>query len=140
MSIVKGDKSSAASQIDDSQSSSSEFGTNNEYANPEEHPFEKVLNTGIKNLQDMVQTFVTQLSSTIELNKNINVSQLHQSNIDDNSHNINSNDSPITNSSSEAHQIPKVEVPNTSGIISLILCIYIYMMTFKILGMIIIFL
>jgi len=71
------------SQIDNSQSSS-EFGTNNEYAPPEEYPFERVLNTGIKNLQDMVQTFVTH------------------------------NDSQITNSSCETRQVPKIEVPTSS--------------------------
>src|SRR3954447_3064632 len=110
------------SQIDNSQSSS-EFGTNNEYAPPEEYPFERVLNTGIKNLQDMVQTFVTQLSTTIERdlsNKNINVSQPHQSNNDDNSRNVNSNDSQITNSSPETRQVPKIEVPSSSGKINFI--------------------
>ncbi|RGB22858.1 hypothetical protein C1646_729705 [Rhizophagus diaphanus] len=112
--IVAG--SDAAPQIDKSQSSS-EFGTNNEYANPEEYAFERVLNTGIKNLQDMVQAFVTQLSNTIERdlsNKNLNVSQPHQSNYGGNSHNVRSNDS-ITSSSSETRQIPKVtDIPASS--------------------------
>ncbi|EXX66310.1 hypothetical protein RirG_125040 [Rhizophagus irregularis DAOM 197198w] len=112
--IVAG--SDAAPQIDKSQSSS-EFGTNNEYANPEEYAFERVLNTGIKNLQDMVQAFVTQLSNTIERdlsNKNLNVSQPHQSNNGGNSHNVKSNDS-ITSSSSETRQIPKVtDIPASS--------------------------
>jgi len=108
--------SGAALQIDKSQPSS-EFGTNNEYANPEEYAFERVLTTGIKNLQDMVQAFVTQLSNTIERdfsNKNLSVSQPHQSNNGGNSHDVKSNDS-ITNSSSETRQIPKVsEIPASS--------------------------
>jgi hypothetical protein len=69
----------------------------------------------------MVQTFVTQLSTTIERdlsNKNLNVSQPHQSNNADNSRNVNSNDLPITNSSSETRQIPKIEVPTSSGTIN----------------------
>ncbi|GES88552.1 ZZ type zinc finger domain-containing protein [Rhizophagus clarus] len=106
--------SGVASQIDNSQSSSSEFGTNNEYANPEEYAFERVLNTGIKNLQDMVQAFVTQLSNTIERdlsNKNLNVSQPHQSN---NGDNVKNNDL-ITNSSSETRQIPKVSEISASS-------------------------
>jgi hypothetical protein len=109
-------ESVAGNQSFDNSQSSSEFGTNNEYAS-EEYPFERVLNTGIKNLQDMVQTFVTQLSTTIERdlsNKNLNVSQPHQSNNADNSRNVNSNDLPITNSSSETRQIPKIEVPTSS--------------------------
>ena len=69
----------------------------------------------------MVQTFVTQLSTTIERdlsNKNLNVSQPHQSNNGDNSRNINGNDLLITNSSTETRQIPKIEVPTSSGITS----------------------
>uniref|UniRef100_A0A1D1YF52 Next to BRCA1 gene 1 protein n=1 Tax=Anthurium amnicola TaxID=1678845 RepID=A0A1D1YF52_9ARAE len=108
---------SDAAPRNDNSKSSSEFGTNNEYANPEEYAFERVLNTGIKNLQDMVQAFVTQLSNTIERdlsNKNLNVSQPHQSNNGDNSHNVKSDDSSTTNSSSETRQIPKTEIPASS--------------------------
>ncbi|RIA80248.1 hypothetical protein C1645_792940 [Glomus cerebriforme] len=120
VSIQQEDSSNNSNKSDnftaDNSQLSSEFGTNNE-ANPEEYPFERVLNTGIKNLQDMVQTFVTQLSTTIERdlsNKNLNVSQQHQLNNGDNSHNVNSNDSPIKNSSFEARQISKIEVPTSS--------------------------
>ncbi|CAG8656232.1 7940_t:CDS:10, partial [Funneliformis mosseae] len=87
---------------ENSDSSTSEFGTNNEYANPEEYPFERVLNIGIKHLQDTVQTFVTQLSSTIERDlsyKNLNVSQPNQSNNVD------------TNLSSDTRQIPNSSEP-----------------------------
>jgi hypothetical protein len=78
----------------------------------------------------MVQAFVTQLSNTIERdlsNKNLNVSQPHQSNNGGNSHNVKSNDS-ITSSSSETRQIPKVtDIPASSGMISHLI-IYIYIL------------
>ncbi|CAG8451030.1 2436_t:CDS:2, partial [Acaulospora colombiana] len=98
-----------------SSSAPSSDNDNDEQYYQEEFPFEKVINTSIKTVQEMVNNFVNQLSTAIERdlsNLNLSGSRQPQQTTNDNNEGSNSKDSTRVSSfqsSTETRQAPKSE-------------------------------